>query len=349
MKLNALSPRWWSPLPLFAGFTVTGADANAFLQGQLTNDVNALTQGRSQRTGYCTPKGRLMASFLQWRIAEDAIGHLLPASLFESTTKRLKMFVLRSKAVFSGPESAFTAFGLWIDSEMAGVVAGSAGDVVTVEGLTEGQAWVIRATDSDAGPRAWLIADRAATNQVQVQLNAHSDRMRPEESWLYAEVASGQAWVWPQTLEAFVPQMINFELIGGVSFKKGCYPGQEVVARSQYLGKLKRRTFHVSATISADTVRSLFGERSANGGHPLAVLLGADVWSTLDATQPVGQVVDAAHAMNADGTSSTDTVHLLIEATLDAGSHGGLRLGGLSTPFPQLTSQSLPYSLVAPE
>ncbi len=349
MNLNALPPRWWSPLPLFGGFTVTGTDANTFLQGQLTNDVIALTQGRSQRTGYCTPKGRLMASFLQWRLDETTIGHLLPTSLLESTTKRLKMFVLRSKAVFSGPESAFTAFGLWIDSQSAQALGGAAGDVLTVEGLAEGQAWIIRAPDSDAGPRAWLIADRAAANQVQAHLNAYSHRRRPEESWLCAEIVSGQSWIWPQTLEAFVPQMINFELIGGVSFKKGCYPGQEVVARSQYLGKLKRRTFHACTTLSVDALTSLFGDRSSTGGHPLAVLLGADVWSPLDSTQPVGQVVDAAHAVNADGTLNTDTVHLLIEATLDAWSHGGLQLGGLSARSPQLMQRSLPYSLAAPE
>jgi hypothetical protein len=143
--------------------------------------------------------------------------------------------------------------------------------------------------------------------------------------------------------------MINFELIGGVSFKKGCYPGQEVVARSQYLGKLKRRTFHGSTKLLAEDLLSLFGDRTATGGHPLAVLLGADVWSTLDSTQPVGQVVDAAHAVKADGSLDIDAVHLLVEATLDAWSHGALRLGGPSTAFPQLTQESLPYSLAALE
>lgn len=349
MNLNSLSPKYWSPLPLFSGFTVSGSDTNQFLQGQLTNDVIALLPGRSQRTGYCTPKGRLMASFLQWRISDDTIGHLLPTPLLESTSKRLKMFVLRSKAVFSAPEAAFSTFGLWLDDAVTSPIPGNAGDVVALSGLGKGQAWLVRESDSEIGTRLWLIADPDGVSEVQQYLASYADRMRPQEAWLFSEIMSGQPWIWPQTREAFVPQMINFELIGGVSFKKGCYPGQEVVARSQYLGKLKRRTFHVSTTLSDETLSTLFGDRSSDGGHPLAFLLGADIWSPLDGTQPVGQVVDAARAMRADGSLDPVSIHLLVEATLDAWSHGALQLGGLSEAFPQLTQETLPYALATPD
>jgi folate-binding protein YgfZ len=349
MNLHSLSPKAWSKLPLFSGFTVSGSDANQFLQGQLTNDVIALASSRSQRTGYCTPKGRLMAAFLQWRISDDTLGHLIPTPLLESTTKRLKMFVLRSKAVFSGPERTLSAFGLWLDDATASAMPGNAGDVAAVSGLAKGQAWLIREGDGETGARLWLIADPEGLPEVQQHLASHADRMRSQEAWLASEITSGQPWIWPQTVEAFVPQMINFELIGGVSFKKGCYPGQEVVARSQYLGKLKRRTFHVSAQLSDETLHALFGNRSADGGHPLAVLLGADIWSSLDETQPVGQVVDAAHAVRADGSLDPISIHLLVESTLDAWSHGALSLGGLTDAFPRLAQEKLPYLLSTPE
>ncbi len=349
MNLDSLLPRAWSPLPLFGGFTVSGADAAQFLQGQLTNDVAALTATRSQRSGYCTPKGRLMATFLQWRIAEDTIGHVIPLSLLERTTKRLKMFVLRSKATFSGPASALTVFGLWIDGATSSGIGALSGDVTIVTGLEQGQAWLIREPDSALGARAWLIADHAATEKIESHLKTFPDRAAPQEAWLAAEIQSGKPWVWPQTVEAFVPQMINFELIDGVSFKKGCYPGQEVVARSQYLGKLKRRTFHSSIQITAHALTSQFGSRSTEGDHPLAVLIGAEVWSPIDTTQPVGQVVDAARVARSASGSNEQTVHLLVETTIDAWSAGGLRLGSLDASSPSLSQESLPYSLTAPE
>ncbi len=349
MKLDSLTPRCWSPLPLYCGFTVSGADAAQFLQGQLTNDVIALTTTRSQRSGYCTPKGRLMATFLQWRITEDTIGHILPSSLLERTTKRLKMFVLRSKAAFSGPESALAVFGLWLDDLSSSEIGAAIGDVTPVTGLEEGQAWLIREPNSALGARVWLIADPAAMGKIESHLQTFADRAVPEEAWLCAEIQSGKPWVWPQTVEAFVPQMINFELVDGVSFKKGCYPGQEVVARSQYLGKLKRRTFHVSMQSPDHALISQFGGRSTEGGHPLALLIGAEVWSPSDTTQPVGQVVDAARATTSASGAAENKIHLLIEVTLEAWSGGGLRLGSLAASSPSLSQESLPYSLTSPE
>ena len=349
MNLDSLLPRWWSPLPLFSGFTVSGADAPQFLQGQLTNDVIALTTTRSQRSGYCTPKGRLMATFLQWRIAEDTIGQILPSALLERTTKRLKMFVLRSKATFSGPESTLAVSGLWFDSPAPSGLGATSGDVTLVTGLDEGQAWLIREPDDALGARAWLIADRVAMGKIESRLQACADRRVSQEAWLLAEIQSGKPWVWSQTVEAFVPQMINFELVDGVSFKKGCYPGQEVVARSQYLGKLKRRTFHGSTQLSDHDLNLLFGSRSVEGGHPLALLIGAEVWSPSDTTQPVGQVVDAARVATPTSASDNQKVHLLIEATLEAWSAGGLMLGSLAPSSPLLSQESLPYSLTTPE
>lgn len=349
MNLNLLTPRCWSPLPLFSGFSVSGPDAQSFLQGQLTNDVVALTPSRSQRTGYCTPKGRLLSTFLQWRIADDTIGHILPTALLESTAKRLKMFVLRSKAAFSGPDSAFAVFGLWFDDPVPPGLGAATGDVTSVVGLNQGQAWLCREPGSTLGARAWLIADLAAVGQIQTHLQAFADRTISQEAWLFAEIESGKPWVWPQTVEAFVPQMINLELIDGVSFTKGCYPGQEVVARSQYLGKLKRRTFHVSMQISDQTLVAQFGSRSAEGGHPRAQLLGAEVWSPSDTAQPIGQVVDAAGEITSGGVSGDHKVHLLVEATLDAWSAGGLQLGSLAAASPSLVQESLPYPLLAPQ
>jgi tRNA-modifying protein YgfZ len=148
-------------------------------------------------------------------------------------------------------------------------------------------------------------------------------------AWRCAEIQNGKPWVWEPTTEAFVPQMINFELVNGVSFTKGCYPGQEVVARSQYLGKLKRRSFRADLEGASDATDSL---------------VGADVWSAKIPHEPCGQVVDAAQNIDADGNSAPGAC-LLIESTLDAWDQGDLRVGSLDGVAP--TKRALPYDFPA--
>ena len=332
----------WTRLPSFAGFTVAGPDARAFLQGQLTNDIESVNAGQHQRTGFCSPKGRLLTTMLQWRSGEAAWAHLIPAESLERVTKRLKMFVLRSKLSFSSAEGSYSVIGLW--GEAAGKLANAAASEF------EGRAYPIAATSSAAaaegsphacwllmdttcpvlGQRGWLAGPADAINQFAAGLSAAQEL--PESAWSFSEIESGKAWVWEKTQDIFVPQMVNFELIQGVSFTKGCYPGQEVVARSQYLGKLKRRTYR--ADIAAAETQRL--------SVPVADLPGQDVWSKANPAEPCGRVVSAAPCFNAQGVAQPQ-IALLIELTIEAWESGKLAIGNLDGPT--LQAGQLPYSL----
>jgi tRNA-modifying protein YgfZ len=321
---STLQPHHMASLASLTGFSVTGADAVTFLQGQLTHDVKALATGHHQRTGYCTPKGRLLGVMLQWKTADGVVHHLLPKAIQDTLQKRLKMFVLRAKAVLSPPEEGPAVFALWGPAPDLAV-----GETQTLDGSTSaaGSATLLRLEDCPVmGPRALLVVPQAQAPLITPDaLNAAP---LPEAAWRFSEIQCGLPWVWKETQEAFVPQMINLELVNGVSFTKGCYPGQEIVARSQYLGKLKRRTFRVD--LAADQTST---------ADPIAP--GTEVWSGQDPAQPCGQVVDAAPCFDASGKQGAGAV-LLIECTHDAFEANQLHLGALSGPT--LHKALLPYA-----
>jgi folate-binding protein YgfZ len=319
-------PYRFARLSAFAGFVAKGQDVQTFLQGQLTNDVKALTSANWQRTGYCTPKGRLLANFLQWQIGPQSIGHLVPREIFEPVAKRLRMFVLRSKVTFENAEAPLMAIGLW--GEPQGTLA-NARQCVSLSGTEQGP-WLLSEHECPVlGKRAWLIVESSQLPQVLESLSDCAEIA--QSAWLFSEIQTAQAWIWKATQEAFVPQMINFEITGGVSFTKGCYPGQEVVARSQYLGKLKRRSFRadLNSTVSEAQVLSMCGQ---------------DVWAQGNDTEPCGKVVGAALKFSSEGLVQTGAV-LLIECTLEAWENGSLHLE--SRQGLALTAKELPYAFPA--
>jgi folate-binding protein YgfZ len=341
---SLLNIKRWARLPSFAGFTVAGPDARAFLQGQLTNDIESITAGQHQRTGYCSPKGRLLTTMLQWRSGETSWAHLIPAESLERITKRLKMFVLRSKVSFSLAEESYRVIGLW--GEAAGTHANtapsefegkaypvSATSVTAAEAGSPNLCWLLMDTACPVlGQRGWLVGPADAIDQLMAGFSSAQEL--PESAWSFSEIESGRAWVWEKTQDIFVPQMVNFELIQGVSFTKGCYPGQEVVARSQYLGKLKRRTYR--ADIAAAEVQQL--------AVSVADLPGQDAWSKGNPAEPCGRVVAASPCFNAQGEAQPQ-IALLIELTIEAWESGGLTIGSLDGPT--LQAGQLPYSLAA--
>jgi tRNA-modifying protein YgfZ len=306
----------------FSVFTVSGPDAASFLHNQLTNKVTDLAAHQLQRTGYCTPKGRLLAIMLQWKAADDSIGHIIPRELHESTVKRLKMFVLRSKVSFVDHMNDTAIYGLW-GSVAADVQVGAVMQLPELPGAT-----LMRTHDCPVlGPRAWLLVNDAQAAAADAWLNNISQR--PEAAWRFSEIQSGLPWVWKPTAEAFVPQMVNLELVDGVSFTKGCYPGQEVVARSQYLGKLKRRTFRADVTLNQPN-----SDLKANDW------IGQDVFLSGAA---VGRVVDAAQRFNDQGQPQPG-LSMLIECSQDDWSKGGIELGGPENQIGHaLVAAHLPY------
>lgn len=218
---------------------LSGEDAVTFLQGQVTNDIKQLNGSNSQYAGYCNPKGRLIALFLAY--AHE--GHLylqLDARLTEAIAKRLRMYVLRSKVVIedvSGTTVRLGIAGKNADAALAALfpqLPTSAHELVASENGT-----LIRLPGPT--PRYELVMDAARGEKIWEQLKS---QLRPvgKPAWEWLEIQAGIPDIQPGTQEEFVPQMVNLDALGGISYKKGCYTGQEIVARTHYLGKVKRRT-----------------------------------------------------------------------------------------------------------
>jgi tRNA-modifying protein YgfZ len=297
----------------------SGDDARAFLHGQLTNDVEQLGEGRTQWNGYCTPKGRLLASFMLWP-AKQGFMLQLPAELLEATKKRLSMFVLRSKVKLDDVS------GQWVRVGVAGL-----GSAEALQPLVESLPAAAMQTTHQTGLRILRL------EQDRFELVGACEVLMPlwEKLAAYCQPAGASAWDWhaiqagiPEvreaTREAFVPQMINFDLMGGVSFKKGCYPGQEIVARTQYRGILKRRMMKAAIAASANA----------------APVPGDSVYSPVFGDQAAGEIVLAASAPGGG-------YHVLVMAQTE-----GLRQGQLhwkSPDGPALSLEPLPYSVTLPD
>jgi folate-binding protein YgfZ len=226
-----------APLNHLGLISCSGEDAQAFLHGQLSNDVKQLTPEHSEYAAYCTAKGRMLANFLLWREAE-AYYLQLARSLVPAMQKRLAMFVLRAKVKLVDASESRLVLGL------AGAAAAAALRELFPT-LPEKAHQIVRDPARGSlialpGGRFQLIAEPESAMHLWDQLAAVLTPVGAP-CWEWLEIRSGIPLITPATQEQFVPQMANMELIGAVNFQKGCYPGQEIVARTQYLGQLKRR------------------------------------------------------------------------------------------------------------
>lgn len=337
---------------------VTGADATQLLQSQLTQDVADLTVDRAAMAAYCTAKGRMLGQFVVLRDS-DRFLLLTHAGLADALVKRLRMFVLRLKCTLRNASADWHVLGIrgslatecaasaWVDvfqwpNTGAIPAALSVWQVLTLPVV----AAVATAPDpstsnvvpasprsADVAPPApclghwvgWPSADGAPRHVVIVPSSV-ADRVVgsaptvPAATWLLDDMRCGLPFLEPANVEAFVPQMLNLDVLGGISFSKGCYPGQEIVARSHYLGKMKRR-MHL-------------GETSA------VITSGADVYSSAHPGEPAGRVVNAAPS------SDAGTTVILFEMSTDDLQDATLHAGGADGP--SIVLRALPYSLPAP-
>ena len=236
------------PLPDWTALSVGGPEATAFLHGQFTNDVAGLAVGAVQLNGYCSPKGRMLASFPLARVAADEYLLVVPADIAPALAKRLRMFVLRARVAIATLDASHACVGLAGPAGQSGAQprAVHQEEGVTVLGLPDGRMLAVCAA-SRVLP-FWESVTRSATPAGA-----------PVWDWL--AINAGTPVITAATQDKFVPQMLNFELVGGVSFQKGCYPGQEIVARMQYLGKLKERLYraHVEGADGIAAGDPLFG------------------------------------------------------------------------------------------
>ena len=288
-----------------------GDDAAAFLNGQLTQEAVKLDVGQARLAGYCSPKGRLLASFVMWRTAADEILLACSADLLAPTLKRLSMFVLRAKCKLTDASGEIALWGV----ALPGLLHGDAAHPVPAEAY---------ATSTITGGAAIRLADAAGSTRLlwaaPVAATPPWATTSSPDVWNWLEVQSGVPRIVASTVEAFVPQMVNLELVGGVNFQKGCYPGQEIVARSQYRGTLKRRM--------------VLGE----GGSAAAA--GAEVFAAADPGQPAGQVVLSASLPHPEGGARHAVLIEVKRALTDAGE---LHVGAADGPVVRL--RELPYEI----
>jgi len=295
---TSIAPNGVLPLTHWGLIRARGADAVTFLQGQLTNDVAAMRDGEVRLAGFCSAKGRLQASFVVWKLAPDELLLACAASVLPAALKRLSMFVLRAKCKLSDAGAELPLHG--VVGDRARVLIGDM------------PAWTQRAIDGGTLVR---LPDVAGVARCMVAAAPQADGLPAADlsAWRELEVRSGIPLIEAATVDQFVPQMLNYEIVGGVDFRKGCYPGQEIVARSQYRGTIKRRMF----LFECDT--------------PLVA--GQEVFHSADASQPAGMVVNAA------GSVALVEVKL---AALESGSlHAGAPGGAL------MVRRELPYALPA--
>lgn len=296
---------------------VGGPDAARFLHAQLTNDVLSQDATRARLTGYCSPRGRLLATAVILRSASDTFLLVTARDILGATVKRLSMFVLRSKLTLADRSAVTSVWGL------TGVAAGER--VATSFGplpsspyaMAQKEGVCLVALPPAMGLPRWLAV--VAADSTPPWMHEMSGLSDPGASfWRWLEIRAGIPTVTAKTQEKFVPQMINFEALGGVDFDKGCYPGQEVVARSQYLGRLKRRMMLANVDAAAP--------------HPEA---GSDLF-TADSPEPCGVVVAAE-------PSPLGGIDLLVELPVDAHPPEGFHVADSRGPLVILLP--LPYDL----
>jgi folate-binding protein YgfZ len=307
---------------------ISGVDASAFLHSQLTHDVSGLQPGHARLAGYCTAKGRLLATMVVWRgpqTESPTFYALVKADVADALLKRLSMFVLRAKVKLGVAGLRVQGVSIpnidSVDTELLqrhGVPAEAA------ELPRRPPVWTLVQTDS----ATWIAAPSAVENTDRWWC-AGAEPAGPAGAtgrWQAEDMAAGLPWIEAATQDLFIPQTLNLDLIDGVSFTKGCYPGQEIVARSHYRGTVKRRMAYgvVEQAAQHNDTQALAGTDTFDAGKP---------------GNPCGRVINAAYN-NAD-----ERIHILMEVQLADLDSADFRLGHATGP--QIRVRPMPYSIAS--
>lgn len=298
----------------------SGEDARSFLQKQLSCDVDDVSCDTAQYGSYCTPKGRMLTTFMLWQ-RDDIFYMQLPGSLIEPIMKRLSMFVMRAKVAVANVSGQFVRFGLagkqakkMAEEYVSGAIRADSADCLQV--IHSQQAYIIC---HQADRFEFFLPIEEAT----ALWNRLSQHAKPAgiHCWDWREIQAGIPTILPATQEQFIPQMVNLEAIGGVSFKKGCYPGQEIVARTQHIGKIKRRMYLAHIAVNASDT---------------AIQAGDELFGEATADQACGKLVNVAPAPG----GGFDVLAVIQVSSLEAGVVYWQSVNG-----PQLEILPLPYSM----
>ena len=295
-----------TPLAHLGVIKVEGVEAAKFLHGQLTQDFELLSLSEARLAAFCSAKGRMQASFYGLKRNPTEILLICNRDVLAPALKRLSMFVMRAKAKLSDVSQEFALYGL-------------AGDAIDLLAAKDSSVWsrvdigsanIMVLYPADGIRRALWVAPASDAPPAGQALSA--------EEWSWGEVRSGVVLINAPVVEAFVPQMLNYESVGGVNFKKGCYPGQEVVARSQFRGTLKRRAYLVHSDV------------------PMTA--GQEVFQSADVEQACGTVVQGA-------ASPLGGFDALVSMQVSAFEAGDLHLGAATGPA--LSASAPPYPLLS--
>lgn len=316
-----------SPLCQPGVIEVSGDEAMSFLQNQLSNDLNQVDNSHSQLAAYCTAKGRVFSLF---RVLRGESGYLLilPEERIEATLKRLRMFVLMSHVTLTDVSSAYLHIGLW------GYGASQLLENMGLSGpeadnrVTQGNGLIVCRVPGLI-PRFHLLVPTHQASAVWTTL-ATTAQPVGEPVWRNQDLLSGLPQIVNATSEAFVPQMINLHSLHGISFTKGCYPGQEVVARMHYLGTLKRRMYLAEV---GGMLGEVVSEAVCEGMAPLP---GDEVFQAGSNGQAVGKVVASAPVLQ-------NRWNLLLVLQISSAGEGPLWLA--NHPERAITLKDLPYSV----
>ena len=320
-----------SPLPLasicdlsdLAVLEISGQDAVSFIQSQITNDIAGASYETTRLAGYCTAQGRLLASMIVCHSQagaenQPALLGLIKKDILTQVQKRLGMFVLRAKAKLT--EAPLNVRGICLQTDKIEAFQTALGHrlpTTTWQKMhTATGIWIC--APSVEGLRWWCLYSAEQRNERSELFNQCDQETATQ--WNTRDILAGLPWIVAATQDLFIPQTLNLDLIEGVSFTKGCYPGQEIVARSHYRGTLKRRMFAGSIQALSDDVQP-----------------GADIYDANNPDQPCGRIINIAPNIN--------STHLLFEVTFEAADHQDLHAGSASGPA--ITELNLPYPIRA--
>ena len=291
----------------------SGEDAQIFLQGQLSCDVGEIDTTHAHYGSYCNPKGRILASFLLWNDGDSYLMQL-PSELQAAIQKRLSMFVMRAKVSLTDHSAGLIRLG----------VAGNRAEILLTEIMGAMPAHDLSVIHTDHGTVIRLGLDRFEIITLPEKASSLWERLSKDAKpvgmncWSWLDIKAGIPVIMTATQEQFIPQMVNLQSIGGVSFQKGCYPGQEIVARTQYLGKIKRHMYLASIRSS------------------IPVSAGDELFSADMADQSSGMVVNAAPSPE----GGFDLMAVIQTSSAEAGLIHWQSLEG-----PTLEMMPLPYSV----
>lgn len=289
-----------------AVLTVTGKDAAKFLQGQITCNISDISETQSSLGAFCNPKGRVITTFLLVKKA-DAFLLILPATLLEPVKKRLQMYVLRSDVQLTDSSNELCLIGLGYP---AGQTSGPALPEPLFATVQQDAVFINLSTKQNR----CLVISEPETAQALWRTRVGTQGFQPQDSaqWRYLDILSGLPWLTPETSEEFIPQMLNLDKLNGISFNKGCYTGQEIVARTHYLGKTKREMFLAECTSSAaPEANTAIIDNSTGTEQTIGTVLMAQSWQNVCKMLIVLQVSDTNDYRLALKNRDQDKVTLL--------------------------------------